>query len=172
MPKFPRAQCPVTGTLNKQPANTIPCLCSASWNPQVTLHPDATTDQVFRRRQYSTEQNAPFIWQRMSKRDLEFFTELVVFFLHWGTFSVERSLSTQVTQLNKQHRWFITPECASSGWWPVWCWVSSSPGNSLNKWHQQRDSVGRTTDCKSPTWVLAPNFSSPASFFSALSCNC
>lgn len=50
VPRFPGAQCPVTGTLNKQPANMIPCLCSAGWKPQVALHPDTPTDQILRRR--------------------------------------------------------------------------------------------------------------------------
>lgn len=43
VPNFPGAQRPVTGTLKKQPTNMG--LCSASWKPQVMLHPDTTVTE-------------------------------------------------------------------------------------------------------------------------------
>lgn len=113
MPKFPGAPCAVTGTLSKQPTNTIPWLCSASWKPRVILHPGTTTDKSSGGGDTQLSKTLSGHCRHLKKGYQE---EAWIFFLvlqtgwrflaHGGRVSVNRSLSlsVQVTQLRKQHR--------------------------------------------------------------------
>lgn len=168
MPKLPGAQCPVT---EQTACKHHPCLCYASWNHRslCTQPPPWSTAS-----QGGNIQGAKCSFHptkgTQSRPGVLYWIDGV--FVHQGTFCMKRALSMRVTQLNKQHQWFITLKCPDSGWWPVWCYVSSSSTFSLNKWHQEHDSAGRTMGCKSPIWMLIPDFCSPAKFFSPVNSPC